>query len=87
MAERGDPLYVDVLKAHWVEEVQHVKSDALEIALLAREMSPEAAKLESHDDPSRCRHFVPSARNTWGRTGVAEAAVGRMFPIDSQPRG
>jgi hypothetical protein len=39
--ERGDPLYVDVLKAHWVEEAQHIKSDALEIALLAREMSPD----------------------------------------------
>jgi hypothetical protein len=40
-AESGDPLYVDVLKAHWVEEAQHVKLDALEIALLAREMSPD----------------------------------------------
>ncbi len=37
----GDPLYVDVLKAHWVEEAQHVKSDALEIALLARQMVPD----------------------------------------------
>ena len=39
--EGGDPLYVDVLKAHWLEEAQHVKSDMLEIAQLAREMSPE----------------------------------------------
>jgi hypothetical protein len=39
--EGGDPLYVDVLKAHWLEEAQHVKSDMLEIARLAREMSPE----------------------------------------------
>ena len=37
----GDPLYVDVLKAHWLEEAQHVKSDMLEVAQLAREMSPE----------------------------------------------
>ena len=36
----GDPLYVDVLKAHWLEEAQHVKSDMLEVAQLAREMSP-----------------------------------------------
>jgi hypothetical protein len=35
-----DPLYIDVLKAHWVEESQHVKSDALEIARLAAGMTP-----------------------------------------------
>jgi hypothetical protein len=40
--ERGDPLYVDVLQAHWLEEAQHVKSDMLEVAQLARELSPEA---------------------------------------------
>ena len=38
--ERGDPLYVDVLQAHWLEEAQHVKSDMLEVAQLARELSP-----------------------------------------------
>ena len=38
-AERGDPLYVDVLKAHWIEEAQHTKSDTFEIARLAAEMS------------------------------------------------
>jgi len=38
-AEHGDPLYVDVLKAHWIEEAQHTKSDALEIARLARTMT------------------------------------------------
>ena len=37
----GDALYVEVLKAHWLEEVQHVKSDMLEVAQLARELSPE----------------------------------------------
>jgi hypothetical protein len=36
----GDALYADVLKAHWVEEAQHVKSDTLEIARLAAEMTP-----------------------------------------------
>jgi hypothetical protein len=39
--EHGDPLYVDVLKAHWIEETQHIKSDRLEIAQLARSLSPE----------------------------------------------
>jgi hypothetical protein len=39
--ESGDGLYVDVLKAHWIEENQHTKSDTLEIARLAREKSPE----------------------------------------------
>jgi hypothetical protein len=43
-AERGDPLYVDVLQAHWLEEAQHVKSDMLEVAQLARELSPEALR-------------------------------------------
>jgi hypothetical protein len=36
----GDPLYVDVLKAHWLEEAQHVKADMLEVAQLARTLSP-----------------------------------------------
>jgi hypothetical protein len=40
--ERADPLYVDLLKAHWVEEAQHVKTDVLEIAHLARGTSPQA---------------------------------------------
>ena len=38
--ERGDALYVDVLQAHWLEEAQHVKSDMLEVAQLARALSP-----------------------------------------------
>lgn len=38
-AERGDPLYADILKAHWTEEAQHTKSDTFEIARLASEMS------------------------------------------------
>jgi hypothetical protein len=42
--ERGDPLYVEVLQAHWLEEAQHVKSDMLEVAQLARELSPEALR-------------------------------------------
>jgi hypothetical protein len=29
------------LKAHWLEENQHVKSDMLEVAQLAQELSPE----------------------------------------------
>jgi len=32
---------VEVLQAHWLEEAQHVKSDMLEVAQLARELSPE----------------------------------------------
>ena len=37
--EPGDPLYAEILRAHWVEEAQHVKADALEIAILARQMT------------------------------------------------
>jgi hypothetical protein len=36
----SDPLYVDVLKNHWIEESQHVKLDVLEVARLADGMSP-----------------------------------------------
>jgi hypothetical protein len=36
----SDPLYIDVLKAHWIEESQHVKSDVLEVARLAAGMTP-----------------------------------------------
>ena len=41
----GDPLYVDVLKAHWLEENQHVKSDMLEIAQLAGVLGPEELRV------------------------------------------
>lgn len=40
--ERGDPLYVEILKAHWIEETQHTKANMLEIAQLAQPLSPEA---------------------------------------------
>lgn len=38
----GDPLYVEILKAHWIEEAQHTKANMLEIAKLAESLSPEA---------------------------------------------
>jgi len=37
-----DPLYVDVLRAHWVEEAQHTKCDLLEVSRLSRGMSDVA---------------------------------------------
>lgn len=37
----SDPFYVDILRAHWVEEAQHTKWDALAIADLARDMRPD----------------------------------------------
>jgi hypothetical protein len=37
----SDPLYVDVLKHHWIEESQHVKLDILEAARLAAGMTSE----------------------------------------------
>src|SRR6266851_269256 len=39
--ERSDPLYVDLLKYHWIEENQHTLTDALEIAKLASAMNPD----------------------------------------------
>jgi hypothetical protein len=40
-APGADGVYVDVLKAHWVEEAQHTKWDTLEIARLAAGSSAE----------------------------------------------
>jgi hypothetical protein len=40
--QRGDPLYVDILKAHWAEEAQHTKAGMLEIAQLAEALGPDA---------------------------------------------
>jgi hypothetical protein len=48
-SEREDALYVDVLKAHWLEEAQHVKSDLLEIDRLAGEMSRSELELAFDD--------------------------------------
>jgi hypothetical protein len=39
--EDSDPLYVDILQSHWIEENQHTKTDVLEIAQLARDLRPE----------------------------------------------
>jgi hypothetical protein len=39
--EGCDPLYVDILQYHWIEENQHTKTDVLEIEQLARAMSPD----------------------------------------------
>jgi hypothetical protein len=39
--EGSDPLYVDILQSHWIEENQHTKTDVLEIAQLARDLRPE----------------------------------------------
>jgi hypothetical protein len=39
--EGSDPLYVDILQSHWIEENQHTKTDVLEIEQLARAMSPD----------------------------------------------
>jgi hypothetical protein len=40
----ADPLYAAMLKAHWIEEAQHTKSDALEIAHLARGQHPDVLR-------------------------------------------
>jgi len=45
----SDPLYVDILKNHWVEESQHTKTDILEAARLAAGMGP-AEISEAFDD-------------------------------------
>lgn len=39
--DSSDPLYVDLLKYHWIEENQHTKTGMLEIAQLACDRSPE----------------------------------------------
>jgi len=47
--ERGAPLYVDVLKAHWLEEAQHAKTDALEVARLAKDKTPDELRVAFAD--------------------------------------
>jgi hypothetical protein len=42
--DSGDPLYVDILKYHWIEETQHTKTGLLEIARLAQDLGPEALR-------------------------------------------
>ena len=37
--DRSDPLYVDMLKVHWIEENQHTKTDVLEIARMAENLT------------------------------------------------
>jgi transposase len=37
--DQADPLYLDMLKNHWIEENQHTKTDVLEIARMAEGMS------------------------------------------------
>ncbi len=39
--DRSDPLYVDLLKYHWIEETQHTKTGPLEIAQLACDKSAD----------------------------------------------
>ena len=39
--DSSDPLYVDLLKYHWIEENQHTKTGMLEIAQLAGGHNPE----------------------------------------------
>lgn len=40
--ERLDPLFGHILRAHWVEEAQHAKIDALEVAALVQTLTPAA---------------------------------------------
>lgn len=46
---RSDPLYVDLLKYHWIEENQHTLTDLLEIAQLAGAMNPDELSVAFDD--------------------------------------
>lgn len=41
VGDGSDPLYVDILKYHWIEENQHTKSGVLEVAALAQFLATE----------------------------------------------
>jgi hypothetical protein len=58
--QRGAALYVDVLKAHWLEEAQHAKTDALEVARLARGMSADELR-ESFEGVAKLGALVDRA--------------------------
>jgi hypothetical protein len=80
-SDRGDPLYVDVLKHHWIEESQHVKTGVLEVAELARALSPPEL-VEAFDDVGRIhalidQTFVGQAEE---EIDTAEHLMGRGFP-------
>src|SRR5262249_53167403 len=51
--EGSDPLYVDILQYHWIEENQHTKTDVLEIERLARGMRPNELSAAFDDIPGR----------------------------------
>ena len=76
----GDPLYVDILKAHWIEEAQHVKIDVLEIERLARRMRPESL-VATFDDVVALGSIVDAAFSGQAMHEIAtlEYVTGRRF--------
>jgi hypothetical protein len=75
-----DPLYVDLLKAHWMEESQHTKCDLLEIARLASWMSPQAI-LRAFEDVDALGGLVDTvfAGQAACEVETVEAVTGRSF--------
>ena len=78
-----DALYVEILKAHWIEEAQHVKVDLLEIARLARARS-EAAVARAFDDIPALGAIVDVAFAGQAQQEIEtlSAVTGRTFTAD-----
>lgn len=77
---RVDPLYVDLLKAHWVEEAQHTKCDMLQIARLASAMGPTEL-VRAFDDVIALGNLVDTAfvGQVDREIATLEAVTGRVF--------
>jgi hypothetical protein len=77
----SDPLYVDVLKHHWIEESQHVKLDILEAARLAAGMTSEEIS-RAFDDVLGLGGLIGEtfAGQVEQELATFETATGRVLP-------
>jgi hypothetical protein len=76
----GDALYADILRAHWLEEAQHVKSDMLEIERMAGAMS--AAEIDAaFDDIAAMVEIIDAAfaGQADGEVETLERVTGRSL--------
>lgn len=87
MRERGDvdPLFQSLFKYHWIEEAQHAKLDALEIAKLRSGASPEAVQQTIDDYFGIAGAFAELLAGQAKLDIVSlERAIGRELPANDR---
>ena len=84
-AHETDPLYADLLRAHWVEEAQHTKIDALEIAALAETMGA-AERTAAFDELLAVGDLVDGIVVEQARLEIATLADVRGRPFSDEQR-